>query len=297
MHTSPELLDQPVDRGARIVALGLLDKAQAERQRLGDPNDADAIHDFRVAVRRLRSWLRGLRPWLGDSTPKKAVRRLAKATRTAGKVRDAEVHLEWLAGQRSALSARQRRGLDWLADQIETEKQRDQQVVSTKATRKFDSAAATLSRKLPSYRAEIGTDKGEQTQTFAEVLAELLRDHAATLARRLARVKAFEDEKEAHEARIAGKRLRYLLEPVAEHVDGGEELVDDLAKLQDTLGDWHDVHVFSGAIVAASESAAAEEGRRVSEAVVEGGDVRSTLRADRGRDVRRGLLGLGERLH
>ena len=297
MHINPELLDQPVERAARIVALDLLDKATAARQRLGDPSDNDAVHDFRVAVRRLRSWVRGLGPWLEDSTPKKATRRLEKAARTTGDVRDAEVHLTWLHAQRAALSVRQRRGLAWLVDQIEAEKRRDEHAAATKGGRAFDRAAATLSRKLPSYRAQLESENADAPRTFADVMAELLRDHATTLARRLARVETFEDEKGAHAARIAGKRLRYLLEPVAKHVDGGTELVDDLAKMQDTLGDWHDVHVFSAAIVRASESAAAAEGRRVSEAVVEGKDVTRTLRTDRGRDVRLGLLALAGRLH
>lgn len=297
MHISAELLDQPVERAARIVALDLLDKATAARQRLGDPSDNDAVHDFRVAVRRLRSWLRGLGPWLEDSTPKKASRRLRKAARLTGDVRDAEVHLTWLHAQRGALSVRQRRGLTWLVEQIETDKRQDEHAAATKGGRAFDRAAAALTRKLPSYRAHLESDERDAPRQFATVMAELLSDHAATLSRRLARVETFEDEKGAHAARIAGKRLRYLLEPIAKHVDGGTALVDDLAAMQDTLGDWHDVHVFSAAIVRASENAAAAEGRRVSEAVVEGKDMTRALRADRGRDVRLGLLALAGRLH
>src|SRR5436853_5936031 len=132
MRTPPELLEQPVERAARVVALILLENAQKARQRIDDPSDADALHDFRVAVRRLRSWLRGLGPWLEDSTPKKAVRRLAKAARLTGDARDAEVHLTWLHAQRSALSVRQRRGLSWLVEQIETDKRHDEHTVTTK---------------------------------------------------------------------------------------------------------------------------------------------------------------------
>ena len=77
----------------------------------------------------------------------------------------------------------------------------------------------------------------------------------------------------------------------------GRYVIGDLARMQDTLGDWHDVHVFSAAIVRASETAAAAEGRRLSEAVVEGKDMTRALRADRGRDVRLGLLALAGRLH
>jgi CHAD domain-containing protein/CYTH domain-containing protein len=297
MHTSPELLDQPVERAARVVALRLLETAAKQRERLDDPSDEDALHDFRVSVRRLRSWLRALTPWLEDSTPKKALRRLEKAARVTGASRDAEVHLAWLEEQRGALSVRQRRGLTWLEEQIAAEKKKSDEIVTTKGGRSFDRAYKTFSRKLPVYRAQVEGDSDERSRRFAPVIAGLLRDHAAALGECLTRVESFEDEKGAHAARIAGKRLRYLLEPIAEHVAGAPALVADLSALQDTFGDWHDVHVFSNTIVRASEDAAALEGRHVSEAVVEGEDARRALRTDRAHQIRLGLLALAGRLH
>lgn len=297
MHTSPELLDQPVERAARAVALKLLDTATKQRQRLHDSSDEDALHDFRVSVRRLRSWLRALGPWLEDSTPKKALSRLGKAARVTGDSRDAEVHLAWLAEQRGALSVRQRRGLTWLEGQIEAEKKKSDEIVTTKGARSFDRAYKTFARKLPVYRAQVEGDGDETSRRFAAVIAQLLRDHAAALADCLTGVGSFEDEKGAHAARIAGKRLRYLLEPIADHVAGAPALVKDLSALQDTFGDWHDVHVFSNTIVRASEDAAALEGRHVSEAVVEGEDASRALRTDREHQIRLGLLALAGRLH
>lgn len=296
MRTPPELLEQPVERAARVVALILLENAQKARQRIDDPSDADALHDFRVAIRRLRSWLRALGPWLEDSIPKKALRRLEKAARLTGDSRDAEVHLTWLEAQRAALSVRQRRGLNWLVEHIEAEKKESDHVVTTKGARAFDRARDAFVRKLPAYRAHVDTDDATRRR-FGSVIAELARDHVATVAERLTRVETFDDEKGAHAARIAGKRLRYLLEPVADHIEGAPELVSDLAKMQDTFGNWHDVHVFSNAIVRASERAAAAEGRNVSEAVVDGDDAHHALRTDRQHQIRLGLLALASRLH
>jgi CHAD domain-containing protein/CYTH domain-containing protein len=297
MHTSPELLDQPVERAARAVALKLLDTAAKQRQRLDDSSDEDALHDFRVSVRRLRSWLRALGQWLEDSTPKKALRRLEKAARVTSDSRDAEVHLAWLEEQRGALSVRQRRGLTWLEELIREEKKKSDEIVTTKGARSFDRAYKTFSRNLPVYRAQVESDGAERSRSFAAVIAGLLRDHAAALAECLTRVDAFEDDKGAHSARIAGKRLRYLLEPIADHVAGAPALVKELSALQDTFGDWHDVHVFSNTIVRASENAAALEGRHVSEAVVDGEDARRALRTDREHQIRLGLLALAGRLH
>src|SRR5690348_1107750 len=266
MHTEPGILEQPVERAARVVALRLLDTATKARERIGDASDADALHDFRVAARRLRSWLRALEPWLQDSLSKKAKRRLKKAAQLTGDSRDAEVHLEWLAEQRPALSVRQRRGLAWLFDQIESEKKESDKTVATRSARSFDRAREILSRKLPVYRTHVDDAKKSLRRQFGVVMAQLLREHVTELADRLTQISAFEDEAAVHATRIAGKRLRYLLEPVAEHVEGGSALVSDLSRLQDTFGSWHDVHVFSKTIVRASEQAAAEEGRHVSEA-------------------------------
>src|SRR5262249_11008069 len=53
-------------RGARVKAIELLDRVRAERVRLDTPDDEEAVHDFRVALRRLRSWLKALAPHLGN---------------------------------------------------------------------------------------------------------------------------------------------------------------------------------------------------------------------------------------
>ena len=50
-----ELLKQPVEQAARAIALRLLHRVEAERRRLDDRGDPEALHDLRVAVRRLRS--------------------------------------------------------------------------------------------------------------------------------------------------------------------------------------------------------------------------------------------------
>src|SRR5438270_9489509 len=169
MHSINPSLDQPIERAARLVALDLLESATKARARLDDLTDTDALHHYRVTVRRLRTWLRGLHPWLEDSTPKKASRRLRKAARLTSDSRDAEVHLAWLQDQRSALSARQRHGWAWLVEQIEREKAHSDEVALTRGTRAFDRAAAALSRRLPYYRVHVDPHSVEAPRPFAIV--------------------------------------------------------------------------------------------------------------------------------
>jgi CHAD domain-containing protein len=288
-----DLLDRPARRSARIIALALLDEASRARRRLDQP-DVDAIHDFRVAVRRLRSWLRSLDDWLEGSIPKKSRRRLARAARATGTSRDAEVHLEWLREQRNTLNARQRYGLDWLVERIQSEKEEADARTTEAATTLFDRARDKLAETLPVYTARV--DQDEDAETFAVVMAGLLRARAERLAKRIRGIESFADAPLAHKARIAAKRLRYLLEPIAEDVESGTALVRELASLQDTLGDWNDVHVFSKTIVDACEQAGGAETRRTSTLLLEGDEMRHALRAGSDKRVTRGLLALAERL-
>ena len=75
-----DLAARSVDEGCRLVALKHLAQAEAARARLGA--DSEALHDFRVALRRLRSISRAYRRWLGRPKRKlqRRLRRLVEAT-------------------------------------------------------------------------------------------------------------------------------------------------------------------------------------------------------------------------
>jgi CHAD domain-containing protein len=76
--TSPKLsfLDLEVCDAVAQVADRQLKHAAKALARLRDPRDRTALHNFRVAIRRLRSLLRAYRPWIGRAGGKKTLRRL-----------------------------------------------------------------------------------------------------------------------------------------------------------------------------------------------------------------------------
>jgi CHAD domain-containing protein/CYTH domain-containing protein len=294
MH--PELLDLPAKHGARLLALGFLHEAVRAHQRLCHDSDPEALHEFRVALRRLRSCLQAYRAFLTESVSAKICRRLRRLARATGESRDLEVHLCWLDTQRSELTARQRTGLVWLREYLAARKASTDDELQRQIARDFPRVEKRLRVRLDAFTVQVRLHHPSAEPSFSAVAGELVQEHATALDRRLTRLREASDQGEAHAARIAAKQLRYLLEPLRKHVDEAPPLVDRLKVLQDTLGDLHDAHLFAEEIVSAATAAAAEQAQRESLAVLEGDAEGETARRERRRDPRPGLLALGKRL-
>jgi inorganic triphosphatase YgiF len=111
-----DLLRESTERGVQLIGLSLIADARHAcagglRASHGLPTEdgesAKALHDFRVAVRRLRSWIRAFKPHLRGSVSPGQRRRLSKIAHATSAVRDATVHLECLDRERRALNRRQ----------------------------------------------------------------------------------------------------------------------------------------------------------------------------------------------
>ncbi len=286
------LLSRSPEEGARLLALSFLDQAAAARPRLADPEDAEALHDFRVGLRRLRSCLRAYRACLEGSVPKKLARKLRRLARSTGPGRDAEVQIEWLRGRQSHLSSYHRAGLAWLLDRLEKRMRDAYAKMSAEVDRDFVEIEKELRARLSVYRTEVHLDAAEPLSTLGETTAGILRRQVAELENHLARIADAGDEEEAHRARISAKRLRYLLEPLAEEIPGAGAVVKRFKVLQDLLGELHDAHVLELEIAEALENAAAERARRLLEISLADPPDEKLLRAERRRPHESGLITL-----
>ena len=291
-----DLLERSPEEAARRIALGFLSEARKAVPRLDDPSDTEALHDFRVAIRRLRSTLRAWKPALSGSIRKKDRRRLRDLQRATGGGRDAEVLLDLLGSQRDELRSQQHVGLDYIVRDLRERKDAAYAHVRDEVVGRFGKIDRDLSRRLEKMTVEIDLAHSEAKTTFAEAVARLARRTARELAEDLAQVGSLADQEEAHEARIAGKRLRYLLEPLRAHVPRAGEIVSRLKRLQDLLGELHDCAVLIGELGRAVESAATDRAKRMHELAQEPGND-ETLRREAVRDERPGLIELTKRVN
>lgn len=292
MTPPPGLLARPPEEGARLLALSFLDQAVAARERLADPEDAEALHDFRVALRRLRSCLRAYRDWLDDSVPKKLARRLKKLAAATGPGRDTEVQIEWLRGQRSRLSLSHRAGLAWLLARLTERMDGAYDDLQKEIADDFPRLEEEMRRRLSVYRTEIHLDSGAPRPTLGQSTAGILLRLIEELEAHLAGIGSAEDEKESHGARIIAKRVRYLLEPVAADLPGAGPLIKRFKGLQDLLGDLHDAHVLETEMSAFLETAAAERAHKLLKLSLAEPPDEALLRTERRRAPESGLIAL-----
>lgn len=251
---SQSLLLLPVGGAAKAYLLHLCKQADAACSRLRGAADEEALHDFRVALRRSRTWLRAYRLYLPIDKPlRKRLRAVAKRTNAA---RDAEVAIAGLQGFAGEMTVAQKVGLDWLLARFEEVRQQAYADILNHVPRAWPPVVRELRHLLRE------ADEAE-TPEFAQVAYELAASAEAELAQRLAAIGGLQDMASIHQARIASKRLRYLLEPFREDVHGVKEAVKRLTALQDAMGELHDGHMLQRKLASAVEEAARMRARQL----------------------------------
>lgn len=287
------LLEVGAQEGARRIALAQLDAAAQAAARLEDPSDTAALHDLRVALRRLRSFLRAYDALLGESVGRKGARRLRKLSRSTGPARDAEVQLAWIASLDEVAPAHQA-GVDRLARELERRKEEAYARAREAVREGFPKLERRLRERLSTYERVVRVGNGSSESAFAEVAARAIETEMDALREQLGGLERLDDEGRVHRARIAGKRLRYLLEPFRDEIEVARDAVRTLKSLQDRLGELNDLDNLAATVGQTLEDAALERARRLRAAAMTGG---SDLERVFDSDEHRGLVALLTRIH
>lgn len=233
--------------GARRVALRYLAHAREAYARLDEPGDREALHDLRVAIRRLRSTVEAYWPHLEDTVGRGDRRRLVRLARATNPTRDLEVLVDWLRAQLPALEPAERAGAEELLRTLAADHEAGVLALRDEPLAGFQRAADRLEARLSRYQVNLdGTGPSAMLATSAADQAGAL---AADLRQHLGAATSLAAGRLLHRARIRAKRLRYLLEPWRNALAGAADLLDRLRSLQDLLGDLHDALVFTERIL------------------------------------------------
>jgi CHAD domain-containing protein len=232
----------PASRGEHRGLAFWMERVLKELEKVRTSPDPDAVHDLRVAMRRCRSVAAVMQEVDTDASWPQMRKLAKKLFRQLGELRDTQVLEDWVKrlGDESNPVCQRLQGV------LQT-RENELRLAALKAAAKFDQKAwRKLERGLQKRSHLVPTDGPAAECLTLERLESAKELHARALRT--------EKPRPWHELRIGVKRFRYTVEsllPSRYEVWG-----DDLKRVQDLLGDVHDLDVLSATIadVCATES-------------------------------------------
>lgn len=225
---------QPLPAAVRAFAARALDLLLLNAAGARVHQDPEFVHQARVALRRLRSVLRVLRPWVDVPGPLRA--ELRWVARALGTVRDLDVLIGETAAQLlPALPVRVRTAVRHRLRQAHAQ---------ARAALHAVLGSARFARALLAALRWVAQRSDRDGPPLAAVAAEALAPLQRRLAKAAPRFAALSPRKQ-HRVRIEAKRLRYALDFFAAALPAAEakRLSKTLAALQDALGALNDLEV------------------------------------------------------
>ncbi|GAC1430306.1 MAG: hypothetical protein NVS1B11_06140 [Terriglobales bacterium] len=195
-----------------------------ERQivKLNKDSSAPNIHGFRTSSRRVEAVLQELCPD-SDRNTRKLLKLLAGLRKKAGKVRDLEVQVAALKNLKIAREGGHKAQLI-----------RNMTAEHAKRNKKFAKAFDDKTRRQMHKRLKRAAADFEAPVNL-EPANVALRGFGL-----LGRTHAPLTQATLHRYRIVGKKARYIAELATQDDGAARRVVDELKRMQDVIGDWHD---------------------------------------------------------
>ncbi len=202
--------------------------------------DEDAIHDTRVASRRLRAALAEYGSLFGKDEVRFFRGQIQALTRTLGAARELDVSIALLEDCRNSLNGPERLAANYALRRLRSLRKRESRRVSECCDL---IASPEFSAGLDAFLHSCGRRKQCQVKNAKRRVMKRFQS-VVGIYHRWASTQSCE---ELHLLRIAFKKLRYTCE-VYQKTYGREmaAFISGLKEVQDWIGDWHDQYVVAG---------------------------------------------------
>ena len=247
----------PLSEGARPEHRGLsfwMDRVVAELENVRSSPDADAVHDLRVAIRRCRSFAAAMKEVDPDPAWQEMRKIARKLFHSLGALRDAQVMQDWVKGlapETDPVRAHIQATFESRIAELREAALRAAGKFDEKAWRRLERALRQRSRIVPAGSLAAECLALERFESARELHAKALRT---------------EKSRPWHALRIGLKRFRYTVEGLLPEQYAAWS--DNLKRVQDLLGDVHDLDVLL-ATIKKSDSVETEDSRKTWEETIE----------------------------
>ena len=266
-HSAAPARSTTSERGARRTSLARpwhrvlaaarrqLDQFVSLESKVLKGDNPEAIHDIRVASRRLQQVLDLLYPPPRPQKVRKLRRTIRRARRVLSAVRNCDVLLDRVERVLSRKRTSRREAWEVFRDYLQERREQSFRKASRRLSRLNLSAFYVRLREHLKTSVPAQSDSapraGQQATPIRDRddllrarLDAALRETWSSLESRVAQAKETPEAATLHAVRIAAKRVRYLIEVIHElDVSGSAEALAYLRDLQQHLGDWHDLEV------------------------------------------------------
>jgi CHAD domain-containing protein len=231
----------PLEVAARRALAVRLDAVLKQLQSVtdGTHQDVEPVHQLRVASRRCRAVLDLFADVLPEKLYSRLRRQLRRIRRTAGPARDWDVFYLSLADRLAKATSRTASGLHWISGHMAARRALAQAELKESCAKRAGALRDAIgedSRESLDGRngsvTTLGQIAGERILQLLDALEEAGRGN-------------LENQERLHRLRIAGKRLRYAMEVLADCFlpPFREDLYPLVEQMQEHLGSINDAHV------------------------------------------------------
>ncbi len=226
-------------KAAKLICYSLLMVMQRNLQGVIDDIDSEFLHDFRVAVRRTRSLLALLKDRLEPDIRDRFRADFRDLGRITGPVRDLDVQLLSTKECHAQLPQSLHKGLHSFFAVLRERRTNEQDKL------KKELAAPEYQRLLQDWQEYLEQESSETGKTIGQTAQRIIQKQFAKMLRAIQALNNQSPDKELHQVRIQGKKLRYALEFFRSLYPSKEieRLIRTLKQLQDDLGFWNDLSV------------------------------------------------------
>ncbi|OWU75111.1 hypothetical protein ATO3_10695 [Marinibacterium profundimaris] len=243
----PRVEMAPTDSAFRVAnAVIRANLAAARRNEHGVIADLDTefLHDYRVALRRIRSVVSLFKGVYTAEQTEELRSRFNALMAPTGRLRDLDVYM-LERGRYTAMAPEEfRPGLEKLFDSLATDRETARRTLGRRLRSEAYAKEVRSLEKLVASRKKLhrGPAAGRDALDFAQALTWKRYRKVCRIA---ATIDDDTEDEQIHALRIQCKKLRYLIEIFAPLFDPAEtaKVLKSLKKLQNTLGDFNDCAV------------------------------------------------------
>jgi CHAD domain-containing protein len=237
--------EMTIEQVLNRIGLSLTDTIEQNYHGVLDDIDTEFLHDFRVAIRRTRSFLSQFKKSFPASEIKFFQSELKWLGNITGPVRDLDVYLLMKETYASMIPAELHAGLEQFF--VDLKKSREEKFTEMKeglCSKRYNELISQWKSFLE-HNGDIKREPGAAGNLCHPLALKKIRKCFEKILKDGSALDSNSPDEDLHKLRIQGKKLRYLIEFFRSFFDA-EEIEffrKQLKKLQDMLGDFNDVSV------------------------------------------------------